>query len=124
MKKISKNESYQESFKYAFEGLVTAFKEERNIRTHFVLAVVVILFSWFIGLSQAEWLWILFAIFMVVFAELNNTIVENVVDLITRDYHDLAKKAKDISAACVLFTSFFALIIALIIFIPKIVSLI
>ncbi|WP_425393556.1 diacylglycerol kinase family protein [Carnobacterium funditum] len=119
-KTVCKNSRFIDSFKYAFKGIQTVFQEERNMRIHLFLGVVILLISFFIGLQKYEWLWIILSIFLVLVMEILNTIIENVVDLITKNqYHPLAKKAKDMAAAAVLTTAFFSIITAAIIILPK-----
>ena len=123
-KNVCKNSCFIDSFKYAFKGIQTVFQEERNMRTHLFLGISILLVSFFIGLEQNEWLWIILSVFLVLIMEIINTIVENVVDLITNNkYHPLAKKAKDMAAAAVLTTAFFSIVTASIIILPKILKL-
>ena len=118
-----KNKTFIDSFRYAFEGVRTAFQEERNMRSHMFSFVAVILLSLFLPLSLHEWLWILLASFLMIIMEILNTVVENIIDFISPGYHPLAKKVKDMSAAAVLFTSFFSLITGSIILLPKIFAI-
>ena len=67
-------------------------------------------------MSAIEWLFILLAIFLVLTLEAVNTAIECVVDLVTMDYHELAKQAKDIAAFSVMLVSIFALITGLVVF--------
>ncbi len=123
-KNVCKNSCFIDSFKYAFKGIQTVFQEERNMRTHLLLGIGILLVSSFIGLEQNEWLWIILSVFLVLIMEIINTIVENVVDLITNNqYHPLAKKAKDMAAAAVLTTAFFSVVTASIIILPKLLKL-
>ena len=69
-------------------------------------------------MSAIEWLFILLAIFLVLTLEAVNTAIECVVDLVTMDYHELAKQAKDIAAFSVMLVSIFALITGLVVFLP------
>ncbi|SEK40098.1 diacylglycerol kinase (ATP) [Carnobacterium iners] len=116
-----KNSCFIDSFKYAFKGIQTVFQEERNMRTHLILGIITLFISWFLGIEKNEWLWIILSIFLVLVMEILNTIIENVVDLITENhYHPLAKKAKDMAAAAVLSTACFSIVTATIIFLPKI----
>lgn len=71
-------------------------------------------------MSAIEWLFILLAIFLVLTLEAVNTAIECVVDLVTMDYHELAKQAKDIAAFSVMLVSIFALITGLVVFLPYI----
>ena len=123
-KNVCKNSCFIDSFKYAFKGIQTVFQEERNMRTHLLLGIGILLVSSFIGLEQNEWLWIILSVFLVLIMEIINTIVENVVDLITNNqYHPLAKKAKDMAAAAVLTTAFFSVVTASIIILPQLLKL-
>lgn len=117
-----KNRTFIESFRYAFEGVRTAFQEERNMRSHVFSAVIVIILSYFLSLNLHEWLWILFACFAIIVMEILNTVVENIIDFISPGYHPLAKKVKDMAAAAVLFTSFFSMITGGIILVPKVLE--
>lgn len=120
-----KNRTYAESFKYAFKGMQTVFKEERNMKTHVFLGILAILFSWWLGLNRMEWILVLLSIFLVLVMEIWNTVIENVVDLVTnRQFHPLAEKAKDMAAAAVLLTAFFSMLIAALIFVPRLFELI
>ena len=70
-----------------------------------------------------EWLWLLLSVFLVWIVEIVNTVFENVVDMFTDfHFHPIGKKIKDMAAGAVLMTAFFALIVAAIIFIPKILA--
>ena len=116
-----KNRELMSSLDFAVSGLITAFKEERNMRKHAVSAVLVILAGLVFQVSVTEWLFLLLSISLVIAFEVVNSAIENVVDLAS-DYHFsmLAKNAKDMAAGAVLFVSGFALLTGLIIFVPKI----
>lgn len=123
-KNCGKNKHFLDSFRHAFEGVITIFKEERNMRTHVLLGIFVLICCWFFKVSWSEWLWMILSIFLVIVMEVWNTVIENVVDLITNhDYYPLAKKAKDMAAAAVLMTAGFAVIVAIVIFLPKVIKL-
>ncbi|MCQ8268380.1 diacylglycerol kinase family protein [Streptococcus suis] len=116
-----KNRELMASLDFAVSGLITAFKEERNMRKHAVSAILVILAGLVFQVSVTEWLFLLLSISLVIAFEIVNSAIENVVDLAS-DYHFsmLAKNAKDMAAGAVLFVSGFALLTGLIIFVPKI----
>ena len=116
-----KNRELMSSLDFAVSGLITAFKEERNMRKHAVSAILVILAGLVFQVSVTEWLFLLLSISLVIAFEIVNSAIENVVDLAS-DYHFsmLAKNAKDMAAGAVLFVSGFALLTELIIFVPKI----
>lgn len=106
------------SFKYAFEGLVTAFKDQPNLKLHFFAAGAAIFLGLFLDITEAEWLALTLTIGFVIALELTNTAIEEVVDSFTDQVHPSAKKAKDVAAAAVLVASVTALIVGLIIFLP------
>ncbi len=111
------------SFKYAFQGLKYAFIYEQNILVHFLATVLAIIFGITFKISEAEWLVIFLIIGLVIATELINTSIEATIDLITDEINPIAKIAKDTAAAAVLVFGITALIIAAIIFVPKILLL-
>lgn len=116
-----KNKEFFSSLKHALEGIAIIVKEEKNMRHHTAMGIIPLLLAWFFQASTMEWIILILCIFLVVITEFLNTIFETVVDMITNyQYHPLAKKAKDIAAGAVLVSAIFALIVAAIIFLPKI----
>ena len=111
------------SFKYAFDGLKYAFKYEQNILVHTLATILVIIFGIYFKLSSLEWVAIFLSIGLVIATELINTSIEATIDLITNQVNPLAKIAKDTAAGEVLVFGFTALVIGLIIFLPKIMGL-
>lgn len=107
------------SFKYAFEGIITTIKEERNMFIHFLIAIIVVITGIYVRLSLNEWLICLLLFALVFSLELINTAIENTVDLVTTKKNKKAKLAKDAAAGAVLIAAIFASIIGIIIFLPK-----
>ncbi|KEO83810.1 diacylglycerol kinase [Tumebacillus flagellatus] len=107
------------SFSYAIEGMMHTLNTQRNMRIHFVVAFFAMLLALFLDLSKLELIYLFFSIVLVVSAELFNTAIEAVVDLVTRDYHPLAKIAKDVAAAAVLLTAVHAVIVGFFVFTDK-----
>ncbi len=103
--------SWLESLNCAIEGIIWAAKSERHIRYHFVAALAVVFLALFFKISALEFFLLVLAAVLVIFAELMNTAIETVVDLVTDDYHELAKRAKDVAAGAVLVTSIGAVIL-------------
>lgn len=101
-----------QSFNHAFQGMVEAVRRERNMRIHLAVALVVLVLSVFLNLSKLELAAIFISIAFVLAAELFNTAIESVVDLLTEDYHERAKTAKDLAAGGVLVTAVNALVVA------------
>ena len=97
------------SFNHAYRGLVYAVRTQRNVRFHVVAAAAVLVMSLLVGVSKLELAILILAITAVFVAEIFNTALEFAIDLVTREYHPLAKLAKDVSAGAVLVTSVAAL---------------
>lgn len=94
-KNIGKNKQFISSIEFAFTGIKTVFKEERNMRKHVGLGIVAIIAGFIFRLSQMEWLWLLLAVFLVWIVEIINTVFENVVDMFTDfHFHPIGKKSK------------------------------
>ncbi|MFR3060694.1 MAG: diacylglycerol kinase family protein [Holdemanella porci] len=107
------------SFGYAFEGIFTCIRKERNMKIHCIMAVLVVIAGIILKLSPVEWCICLGLFGLVMALELVNTAVESVVDLVTSEYKPLAKIAKDTAAGAVLIAAIMAAIAGLIIFVPK-----
>ncbi len=106
------------SFKYALNGIVDNIINTPNFRIHLCIALLAILAGYYFDISKMEWLAIIFCIGLVLTAESLNTSIEYLTDLVTKDYHELAKKTKDAAAGSVLLSAITACIIGLYIFIP------
>ncbi len=111
------------SFGFAFAGIAHAFKENRNIRIHAVVAALVLIASFILGLTKFEKIIIVLAVVLVIASEMINTAIEEMVDLITNEHKEEAKRAKDVAAGMVFVASIGALIIGIAIFAPYIIKL-
>ena len=118
--KMEKEKNIINSFKYAFEGIFTALKAEKNMKIHFIIMLLVIILGIMLKISSVEWIICIILFGFVISLELVNTAIENTVDLITQEKHPKAKIAKDVAAGAVLIAAITAAIIGLIIFVPKI----
>jgi diacylglycerol kinase len=107
------------SFSYAFNGLVYAFKTQLNFKIHCVAAVLVIALSVYVDLTITEWLWIVLSIGLVMIVELLNTGIEVLVDMVSPQKQPKAGAIKDLAAAAVLVSVLVAIAIGLFIFVPK-----
>lgn len=110
---------FLKGFVFAFKGIRYAFVSQINFRFHLFAALGIFLISYFVGLTRTEWLWIITAIFLVLIAELINTLIELLVDLISPNYNYNAGLINDISAASVLLTAVLAFTLGLFVFVPK-----
>lgn len=112
------------SFRYAFEGLFSAFIRERNLKVHTCLGILATIFGFILHLTAFEWMILVITISIVIITELLNTAIERTVDLASPEFHPLAKQAKDIAAAACLISAFTSVIIGLLLFGSKIVPMI
>lgn len=108
------------SFTYAFAGLKQFFQTQHNAIIHALATVMAVVIGFLLKLSPNEWIFIIIVIAMVWAAELFNTAIEAVCDMITLEKHPKIKFIKDVSAAAVLVSALAALLTGLIIFLPKI----
>jgi len=99
------------SFEHAYRGMISAVRTQRNMRFHVVAAVVVLVASLLVGVSKLELAILVLTILVVFVTEMFNTAMEFVVDMVTSEYHPLAKLAKDISAGAVLVSSVGAVLV-------------
>jgi len=107
------------SFRFAFSGLYQFFRTTHNAIIHAVATIAVIALAVFVHLPLSKFLFVLFAIGLVWMAELFNTAIEKLCDMVQPGLHPKIKIIKDLSAAAVLVAAFVALITAFIIFIPE-----
>ena len=124
--KGKKKNSFKKFFKgfvYAFTGLICAFKKEINLIVEIIMGIGAFVLGILLKFSVIELAIVFLTIGLVIGLELLNTAVEYTVDMAMPERHPLAKKAKDVAAASVLFASICALIIGIILYIPKIIAL-
>lgn len=115
--------SLAQSFDHAFQGLVWVFRNQRNMRVHFLLSVLVLLAALFFELSRLELLAVFTAITLVFMAELLNTALESAIDLVTSEFDPRAKVAKDVAAAAALVAAAYAIVVGYFVFADKAASL-
>ena len=120
---MDKKNSFFSSFKYAFSGIFSALKKERNLKIHFCAMILVIIAGILLKISKLEWIICLILFALVISSELINTAIEQTVDIASPDINEKAKLAKDCGAGAVLVCAIVSAIIGLIIFIPKIIAL-
>lgn len=108
-----------DSFNAAVAGIVHVLKTQRNMRFHFLAAAGVLIASVILGMAFEDLLFLLSAIALVLLAEMFNTAIEMVVDLVQDSYHPLAKVAKDVSAGAVFLVSLYAVAVAYLVFFTR-----
>ena len=107
------------SFHYAFNGLASAFRQEHNFWIHTLAAIAAITMGWILNISAGEWIVIVLVIGGVFVAELFNSAIESLVDIISPELNKKAGRVKDMTAGAVLVAALAALVSGLIIFVPK-----
>ena len=111
------------SFRYAIKGIYHLFRYEHNAWIQAIAAFIIITLGFILHFSKTEWALIIICIGLVLMAEILNTAMELLVDLVSPEYNELAGKIKDLSAGAVLISSIVSLIVGLIVIIPKLLIL-
>lgn len=111
------------AFEHAFHGLIHVLLTQHNARIHLAMTILVVISGFLLKLNGFEWTVVIIAIGLVWVTEIINTALEALVDLVTQQYHPLAKIAKDTSAAAVLFASLIAVLLGLVVFTPHLFQL-
>jgi diacylglycerol kinase len=106
---------------YACEGIVTFFKTQPNAWIQLFAAIAIVVVGFVLKINRLEWCWIVASIALVIVTEMLNTAFEFLTDLVSPSVHPLAKKVKDVAAGAVLIAALTSVIIAAIIFLPKII---
>lgn len=108
-----------DAFRYAGRGVARLFRSEAHAKIHMVAAVLVVAAGLIVGLSNVEWCIIVLCIGGVFMAEAFNTAIERVCDKVSPEKNPLIRDAKDIAAGAVLMLAIASVVIALLIFLPK-----
>jgi diacylglycerol kinase (ATP) len=107
------------SFRYAWEGLLAFFRGQHNAIVHIIATLALVIICLFVRLSATELLFLAIVTGLVWMAELINSAIEKLCDLVSPGYHPKIKYIKDVAAAAVLVSAIIAVVVALVIFIPK-----
>ena len=116
-----KNKNFIDAWKKALSGIWYAVKTQRNIKVQLCIAVVVIICAIIFKLNITECMFLTFATMLVIITEMVNTAIEEAVNLSTKEFHPIAKIAKDVAAGAVVLAALNAVIIAIFIFASKII---
>lgn len=116
---FTRRRSLVESFGAAFSGLRDLWLTQRNVRIHVCAAVLAVAVGVWLGLHWTEWALLVLTIALVIVAEGLNTALEALVDLASPEKRPLARRSKDISAAAVLLAALFSLVVAALLFLPR-----
>lgn len=112
------------SFRHALRGLKYVMSSERNARIHLSLAVLALCASIVLRIGLEEWLFVIISITLVFFAEIANTAIEKTLDIVSPENNYQVKIIKDMCAAGVLVTAFSAVLVALVVFVPRVIILV
>lgn len=112
-------DKFVKGFGFALKGLLYALATQLNFKIHCLMAVAVVATGLIIGLSTSEWLWIALAMVLVLMAELFNTAIEELVNLVSPNFSPQAGLVKDLAAGAVLVVAVFAFIVGILVFGPK-----
>jgi diacylglycerol kinase (ATP) len=108
---------------HAWRGIRVFIKHAHNSWLHIFFAVIALCLGFVLNISTIEWIFIVLCIGSVLTAEAFNTAIEIDIDLTSPEYHPYARDTKDVAAGAVFITSIMALVIGLIVFVPKILSI-
>ena len=106
------------SFRYAAQGFIFIVRYEHNARIHLFISGLVLIMGFLLHIKRMEWVLVLLCMGFVLTAEMINTVLEKLSDIISPQYNEKIRVIKDISAAVVLVSSAIALISGLFIFLP------
>lgn len=115
----SKNKNFFKAIGHSIDGVIRAFKTERNLRIDYLIALCVLLAGIVLGFDKTEFVCLCLTIGFVIFSEMMNSVSEYIVDLLTDKYDDRAKAAKDIAAGGVLISSAISVVVAYFLFADK-----
>ena len=119
-KKAWREVKYSEKFSNAFRGIYVAFKITSHAFIYLIATLIVFVLGFYFKISAVEWILLVFAIGFVIVSEIFNTAIEIDMDLTSPEYHPFAKDTKDVAAGAVLLSAFIAIIVGLIVFLPRI----
>ncbi len=111
------------SFGYAIDGLKLAIKLDQNVRFHLIIGVLVFIAAVILQASKLDLMFVIFAIFFVIICEMINTAIEEMTNLIKIEHSMEARIAKDVAAGAVLLSAIFALIVGLLVLVPRLAAL-
>ena len=114
--------SFWRSLTHAIAGLRAAARTERNLRIHALATICVAICAAWLEVSLTRWAILVLTIGLVICAELVNSAIERLVDLVQPEYHPLAGEVKDVAAAAVVVSAFTAVMVAGVILLPALIE--
>lgn len=117
---MSQKENLIKSFSYAGTGIKDALKGEPNLRIHLMIGTIAIVLAFVLRFNTIEWAILFLTELFVLSMELINTVLEEIVDIVSPEKQEKARIAKDVSAAFVLLSAIAAAVVGLLLYLPKI----
>ncbi len=117
-----RSQNLLESFRFAFAGLWYVLRTQRNMHIHLSITAVVVALGLWLKLPPAHWAVLVLVIGLVLISEMINTMIEKLVDLVSPEYHPLAKVVKDVMAGTVLLTAFISIIVGVLVLGPPLLE--
>lgn len=114
--------SFGESFRFAFSGLCYVLGTQRNARTQLIIACGAVALGAWLEITVTQWAVLVLTIGLVLATEMMNTVAEALVDLVSPDYHPLAKVVKDVTAGAVLLAAILSVAVGLLVLGPPLWS--
>ncbi|AFQ45821.1 diacylglycerol kinase family protein [Desulfosporosinus meridiei] len=123
MGRIYRKPGFLRSLNQAWRGMMYTVKTQKHVQFHLFAGSAVLLLAWWSEVTRLEWLILILAIGSVIGAEVMNSAIETVVDMVQPNFHPLAGMAKDIAAGAVLVTAIQAVVIGFVVFLPPLLRL-
>ena len=124
MEKDWKNKGFFSSLKNSLNGIKSALKSEKNLKIQITIAIIVIILIFVFKIELVKAMFVYISIFFVIVSEIINTAIEKTVDLVTEEYNEKAKLAKDIAAGGVLISAINSVVIGILVFGKEIMDII
>lgn len=115
---------HADSINHAIDGMVWAWRAQPIYKTHLALVIITFIAGWLLEITRSEWIVLISVSFFGLVIETLNTAIEKMGDAIDANYNEHIKISKDVSAAAMLLYSLGAVVVATMIFLPRIVQLI
>ena len=112
------------SWKYSIDGLKYAYTHEQSLLLHITLSVIALIMGIYFNITATQWIFLVIVLSLLMVTELLNTAIEATVDLVTEEYHPMAKVAKDCGSAAALVGTLLASVVGAYVFLPHIIKLI
>ena len=111
------------SFKYSLEGLIYSYRNEQSMLIHFLATITAVCLGFLLDITKTDWILIFLSLAIILVAELFNTAVEAIVDMITLEVNPLAKIAKDCGSAATFVVTIVGFIVCIAVLAPYVIKI-